>query len=585
MDLETQLTNLETADLVRRAKDAELSYQFRHGLTQDTVYASLLRSKRRDIHRRVAETIEVLYPDRLDENAALLAQHYAEAGDETKILQYATRAGDQAARIYANAEAIALYSQALNVAHDPVHIQDLRLKCGRVLELIGKYSDALANYAELEAQARDRSDQAMELAALMALASIYALGGMGHDAAKAQEHCDRALALARELGDHTAQARILWILLFLNTYLTNQPRRAVEYGEQSLAIARQYDLREQMAYALHNLSYALLQTGQMGATIAAATEARKLWRELGNLSLLADNLAFSGINELIAGRAKNAPPLVEEALTINRTIGSPWGLCMSGLMIGVIEDEALQPARALEAFQECIAAGEKVGAAGMVASARARRAWVVGSLGATRQGIKLAQEAVVYARQNYPHWEAWPRAVLVRIYLLEGNLGEAENAGAELWSAPVMQYFERFIPPGAMAVAVAQVELVLARKEFGRATDLASELREFVRTSGFVLFMPEALYCEGRILHALNRFDEAYGVYRQSLEQAKLAGARQIAWRALAAQSEIDRQRGNKAKAHALGMQAREISEEIVANSPPDLKNVFRERVQTILKE
>jgi predicted ATPase len=116
MNVNATLDQLETADLVRRAANGEHGYQFKHTLTQETVYQSLLRAKRREIHAHVARVYEQVYSDRLDEIAALLAQHYGEAGDDAKTLEYATRAGDGAARLYANVEAVQYYSQAIEVA-------------------------------------------------------------------------------------------------------------------------------------------------------------------------------------------------------------------------------------------------------------------------------------------------------------------------------------------------------------------------------------------------------------------------------------------------------------------------------------
>ncbi len=108
-----QLVQLESAELVYRLPEEELAYFFKHALTQESAYASLLLKRRREIHRRVADAYEQLYPDRLDENAALLAQHYAQAGDNAKTFVYAVRAGDAAARIFAYPEADAHYAQAL----------------------------------------------------------------------------------------------------------------------------------------------------------------------------------------------------------------------------------------------------------------------------------------------------------------------------------------------------------------------------------------------------------------------------------------------------------------------------------------
>ncbi len=106
MEVDTRLAQLEDSQLIRRAVDPEPAYLFRHTLVQEITYASLLVKKRREIHRQVAEAIEQLLPEQLEQNAAMLAQHYAEAGEDAKTLTYATRAGDGAARVYANPEAL-----------------------------------------------------------------------------------------------------------------------------------------------------------------------------------------------------------------------------------------------------------------------------------------------------------------------------------------------------------------------------------------------------------------------------------------------------------------------------------------------
>jgi predicted ATPase len=119
MDVQFRLGELENAELVRWS--GLDTYAFNHTLTQETAYRSLLRPQRRKLHRAVAQAYEELYPQQLDEFAALLAEHYAEADDDAKTLEYAARAGDAEARVYANAEAIAHYSQALEIVKREPH--------------------------------------------------------------------------------------------------------------------------------------------------------------------------------------------------------------------------------------------------------------------------------------------------------------------------------------------------------------------------------------------------------------------------------------------------------------------------------
>ncbi len=169
MLLDAQLTQLELSQLIRRSDDQDLAYLFKHTLTQETAYQSLLVKTRREIHRRVAEAIERQYAERLDDYAGILAQHYAQAQDDAKTLEYALRAGDVAARVYANVEALANYSLALEVAKRSTAVpsispgsaegvlQAIYLRRGRLLELSSSFAEALANYDEMESLGHERA--------------------------------------------------------------------------------------------------------------------------------------------------------------------------------------------------------------------------------------------------------------------------------------------------------------------------------------------------------------------------------------------------------------------------------------------
>src|SRR5919199_6007549 len=153
MNLETQLAQLEGSQILRKSPEDDLAYLFKHALTQETAYQSLLLKTRREIHLRVAQCYEELYPEQLDKNAALLASHYAEAGDLARALHYEIRAAEGAARVYANSEAIEHYGHAIELARKTGaggELARLYLRRGRELELGRRYEDALTTYRELE---------------------------------------------------------------------------------------------------------------------------------------------------------------------------------------------------------------------------------------------------------------------------------------------------------------------------------------------------------------------------------------------------------------------------------------------------
>ena len=94
----------------------ELEYVFKHELARDAAYATILNRRRSEFHLLVAEAMEKLFSDRLEENAHRLARHFELGGDQKRALQYYEMAGAVATAIHAKEEGVAHYSKALAAA-------------------------------------------------------------------------------------------------------------------------------------------------------------------------------------------------------------------------------------------------------------------------------------------------------------------------------------------------------------------------------------------------------------------------------------------------------------------------------------
>ena len=93
-ELDTLLGQLKTLELIyQEAYFPELSYMFKHALTQDVAYRTLLRERRKTLHRLIGEAIEELYAGRLLEQVEMLAHHYYEGEAWDKALTYLIRGG------------------------------------------------------------------------------------------------------------------------------------------------------------------------------------------------------------------------------------------------------------------------------------------------------------------------------------------------------------------------------------------------------------------------------------------------------------------------------------------------------------
>jgi ABC-type oligopeptide transport system substrate-binding subunit/class 3 adenylate cyclase len=132
--LDTHLMTLQREEMIReRARTPELEYIFKHQLTQEAAYNGLLKKERRIFHRQVAEALERLFPDWVEERVGLLAYHWERAEEAGKATEYLLRAGDQARLAYAHAEAIDYYQRALAFLKD----QEEHERAARTLMKLG----------------------------------------------------------------------------------------------------------------------------------------------------------------------------------------------------------------------------------------------------------------------------------------------------------------------------------------------------------------------------------------------------------------------------------------------------------------
>ena len=140
-NLPDNLAELEHAELIReKQRTPEAEHIFKHALIQEAAYSSILADNRRTIHGQVAQAIERLFADRLDEFASLLAHHYTCAEDWSKAQEYLFKAGDQAGRMASDAEALdhlrraeAAYVKAFGDRLTPLQRATLARKIGAAL--------------------------------------------------------------------------------------------------------------------------------------------------------------------------------------------------------------------------------------------------------------------------------------------------------------------------------------------------------------------------------------------------------------------------------------------------------------------
>ncbi|TMK94232.1 MAG: hypothetical protein E6G37_03950, partial [Actinobacteria bacterium] len=532
-ELRTRLDTLEGAGLIRRTGERE--YAFHHSLTQEAAYETILLRDRRALHHQVGAAMEGLFAGRLEEFAPVLAQHFEAASDDERTLRYAGLAGDHAARLYANADAIAHYDAAIEVAlrlgADADLLGHLYPARGLVLQLVGRYDEAEQTYDELREHAGRSGDGSAELQAVMSLTTLYATPTPKFDVAKGRLASQEAERLAAELGDHEAESKALWNLMNLNVYGSGDPREALEAGERSLALARELDAREQIAFTMTDLWRPYVWVGDLAAARRTLEDARPIWRELDNLPMLTENLASSANVRRFTGDDDQALALAIEARSVAESIGNLWGIAFACMASAEVYLDRGDVGGAIDLMRDAIEMGERVGFLAPLATTRAALAVVYASLGDHGGALRTVEAADEVATERLPSARPAVLMALAQIHLLAGELAEAE---ARLAECDVELLPEAARTQASLSVPLVEGSIALARADHDRAIEEADALVDRLDRAHLLIYRPEALLLKGRALAAAGRTSEAEGTLRQARSTAERLGHRRILWEILA---------------------------------------------------
>jgi len=203
--LADSLGELQRREFVRLQEEtADKEYLFKHAITHDVAYNSLLLARRKELHRFVAEALEQLFPARREDLSATLGYHFEQAEEHERAADYLGRAAERAKATFANAEAIGFYESAIRAIEHVLQRTDsaeqrnnasqLNEGLGDVLTLTGEQSDARAAY--------DRARPYLADSESVSRSRLYLKIGFSHNLQRHYQETGRAYDAAdKELGD------------------------------------------------------------------------------------------------------------------------------------------------------------------------------------------------------------------------------------------------------------------------------------------------------------------------------------------------------------------------------------------------
>lgn len=383
---------------------AGADYVFAHDQVRRVTYEGLAGPRRRLYHRRVAEAL-ALSVDQAGTSAepGALAYHWTAAQVWDKAAECHRQAGDRARAVYANADAVAHYSQALEALArlpGPADLRlsfDLRLARESIYDLQGARQEqtqeleALARLAEELGDERLRAEVALRRArqaehtsdfpAVLAAASVavrlaqaagdvtietdshlewgWALLLQG-EPTSAGAQFEQALTLAQRAGLRRLEADVLHALgtVYLTTADYTQAR---VYFDQVLRICREVDIRQREALTLSNLGYVASAQGDGQASKAYRLQALRIQQEIGHQRGMVNVLQNLSDEFLAEGDFATARSFLEQALAAGKAIEDRDGVGVALCCMGTLLDQLGDYQQAKEKYGEALALFEELG--------------------------------------------------------------------------------------------------------------------------------------------------------------------------------------------------------------------------------
>jgi len=467
--------------------EGQREFLFAKPAVQEVSYESVSREERQGIHSRVAAWLMAHSDEQASEHLGLIADHLERAGQTEQAVAYLQRAGEQAATQFANAEAVAYLSRALDLTpvDERVNCYALLLTREKVYDLQGardaqardlaaleelaetlddagrtqpegqpaanrrakvvlrraNYAEATADYPATIAAAQTaiRLGQAAQDAGIEAAGYLrwgWALWHQGEYKA-AQPKLEQALSLAQAAGAREAEA---YSLLNLGVSLTEQgePARARACYEQALTICREIGDRQGESWAFNDL-------GIIASHQGSHAEARKYWeqglhiaREMGDRRNEAIKLGNLGDIFAKQGDYAEARDYFEQTLSAHREIDDRDGVSNTLSNLGLLYHHLDDDETAREYSQQALLIAREIGS-------RLTEGYSLMNLGHALAGLDHPAEAADAYQQALVLWRESgqsnlamePLAGLASVSLTQGDLTQAQT-----WVERILSHLE-----------------------------------------------------------------------------------------------------------------------------------------------
>jgi predicted ATPase/class 3 adenylate cyclase len=280
-NLEPLIKEILSLGFISTENDEDFS--FNHALVRDVIYTSIPAKRQKQLHIKVAETIEVIYRERLGEFYEVLFEHYSQTDDHQRSIDYGLKAAKNARKRYANHEAILFYLSVLqelqSVPENKTQMRTTLQDLGEIYSLIGQSNDAFEVYSRALRYCEHPSEES----------AIFRMTGDAHESisefdvalefyTKALNLLEEDAALARALL-YTGMGRVYYEIADYEKCL-----QVLEKARETIGDAADIESRRVQASIYDRLGSAYYSIGRRADSFAYYQKALKLYEILDDIN-------------------------------------------------------------------------------------------------------------------------------------------------------------------------------------------------------------------------------------------------------------------------------------------------------------
>jgi len=394
--LNTSLNGLERIDLIRvKSIEPELEYIFKHALTHEYVYTSLLNKERQALHERIAAVMEELFRDRMAEYYEALAFHYKQGGCFSKALEYLIKAGEKSLRRYSVEESHRYFKEAFDLLTSRGDEDESRED--RLIDLLNRWSFVFyysGNYRGLLELLESHKGLAESSVSRSQLGLFYGWLGCAlwhrERPREARSHLMQSLKLGEEAGDSKVVGYACTWLTWASAEL-GRLDEALDFARKAQEVCSPENDDPYVYFnSLAGKGYVHWHRGDKREAFETGTALVHYGRKHSNVRSRVMGHCCTGFGHLIDGDIPQALASFEEA---HRVSVDPWysyfpklarcyAMALSGKLEGIEET-----------LREIVAFSEERGAEYIGTPARLLLGAVLAAGGRLKEGLNLLGES------------------------------------------------------------------------------------------------------------------------------------------------------------------------------------------------